>query len=61
MTSKTVLMHEQEVRRQAMLQAMQLDVWLPRQPLVNAAPSRDYLLDWQTIDQVTVTAVELLA
>lgn len=58
MTSKTVLMHEQEVRRQAMLQAMQLDVWLPRQPLVNAAPSRDYLLDWQTIDQVTVTAVK---
>jgi len=57
-TSETLLMHEHEVRRQAMLQAMQLDVWLPRQPLVNAAPSRDYLLDWQTIDQVTVTAVK---
>lgn len=58
MTSTTQLMHEHEVRRQAMLQAMQLDVWLPRQPLVNAAPSRDDLLDWQTIDQVTVAAAK---
>ncbi len=48
MTSSMNLMHEQEVRRQAMLQAMQLDVWLPRQQLTHAAVSRDYLLDWQT-------------
>lgn len=39
-------MHAQEVRRQAMLQVMQLDVWLPRQNLPFAAESRDYLLDW---------------
>lgn len=43
-------MHDQEVRRQAMLQAMQLAVWLPRHRLINAAPSRDYLLDWQSTD-----------
>ena len=55
MTKQTVLIHEQEVRRQAMLQAMQLDVWLPRQQLVNAANSRDYLLEWQTVD-TTITA-----
>lgn len=39
-------MHSQELRRQAMLQVMQLDVWLPRQQLHNAAQSRDYLLEW---------------
>lgn len=49
-----VLMHEHEVRRQAMLQAMHMDVWLPREQLVNAAPSREYLLDWQTVDEVTI-------
>ncbi len=50
--------HDQEVRRQAMLQAMQLDVWLPRQQLHNAAQSRDYLLEWRTEDTVvTVSAV----
>lgn len=35
-----------EVRRQAMLQVMQLDVWLPRQSLPFAAESRDFLLNW---------------
>ncbi len=40
--------HSQEMRRQAMLQAMHIDVWLPRQQLYNAAPSREYLLEWQT-------------
>lgn len=55
-------MHEQEVRRQAMLQAMQLDVWLPRQQLHNAAQSRDYLLEWQTEDTaVVVPAVSAVA
>lgn len=49
-------MHQQEVRRQAMLQAMQMDVWLPRQQLVNAAQSRDYLLEWQAVDEVTVAS-----
>ena len=39
-------MRAQEERRQAMLQVMQLDVWLPRQNLPFAAASRDYLLDW---------------
>lgn len=48
------LMHDQEVRRQAMLQAMQLEVWLPRQQLVNAAASREYLLQWQPEDCVVV-------
>lgn len=47
-------MHEQEVRRQAMLQAMQLDVWLPRQQLHHAAPSRDYLLQWHAEDAAVV-------
>ncbi len=42
----SVDVHAQEVRRQAMLQVMQLDVWLPRQNLPFAAASRDYLLDW---------------
>lgn len=56
MTSEPVLMHQQEVRRQAMLQAMQLDVWLPRQQLLNAAQSRDYLLEWQAVDEVTVAS-----
>lgn len=40
--------HSQEVRRQAMLQSMGMDVWLPRQQLHNAATSREYLLEWQT-------------
>src|SRR5699024_10219940 len=51
------LLHDQEVRRQAMLQAMQLDVWLPRQQLVNAAASRDYLLEWDSVKAVAA-AVE---
>lgn len=51
------LLHEQEVRRQAMLQVMQLDVWLPRQQLVNAAASRDYLLEWDSVKAVAA-AVE---
>lgn len=42
----SVDVHAQEVRRQALLQVMQLDVWLPRQALPFAAQSRDYLLDW---------------
>ena len=54
MTSTANMMHEQEVRRQAMLHAMGMDVWLPRQALVNAAPSREWLLDWETIDQVAI-------
>lgn len=54
MTSTANMMHAQEVRRQAMLQAMRIDVWLPRQTLVNAAPSRELLLDWETIDQVAI-------
>ena len=54
MTSTANLMHAQEVRRQAMLQVMHIDVWLPRQTLVNAAPSREMLLDWETIDQVAI-------
>mgnify|MGYP006905507823 CR=1 FL=1 len=40
-------MLEQEVRRQAMLQVMGLEVWLPRQQLPHAAPSVDWLLEWQ--------------
>ena len=57
MTSATHPLREQEVRRQAMLQAMQLDVWLPRQQLVNAAASRDYLLEWHSVKAVAA-AVE---
>lgn len=38
---------EQEVRRQAMLQVMGLDVWLPRQQLPHAPPSLEWLLNWQ--------------
>ncbi len=55
MTSQTSVMHQHEVRRQAMLQAMHMDVWLPRQQLVNAADSRDYLLEWQTVDTAITT------
>lgn len=55
MTSQACVMHQHEVRRQSMLQAMHMDVWLPRQQLVNAADSRDYLLEWQTVD-TTITA-----
>lgn len=36
----------QEVRRQALLHHMQHEVWLPRQSLPFAAPSRDFLLEW---------------
>lgn len=57
MTSAMHPLREQEVRRQAMLQAMQLDVWLPRQQLVNAAASRDYLLEWDSVKAVAA-AVE---
>lgn len=38
---------EQETRRQAMLQVMGLEVWLPRQQLPHAASTPDWLLDWQ--------------
>lgn len=48
------MIHNQEVRRQAMLQAMHVDVWLPRQQLHNAAQSRDYLLEWQAEDTAAV-------
>lgn len=37
----------QETRRQAMLQVMGMEVWLPRQQLPHAAPTPDWLLDWQ--------------
>lgn len=60
MITEPALLHQQEVRRQAMLQAMQLDVWLPRQSLLNAAPSRDYLLDWQNTDAAITELVEPL-
>jgi len=53
-TSETVLMQQQEVRRQAMLQAMQVDVWLPREQLVNAADSREHLLAWQAEAEVVL-------
>ncbi len=51
-------MHNQEVRRQAMLQAMHLDVWLPRHQLVNAAESREYLLDWDSAETTAEVHVE---
>lgn len=54
MSGKITLQNEQETRRQAMLQAMQIDVWLPRQQLLNAAPSRDYLLEWQADAELPV-------
>lgn len=57
MTSDALVMHQHEVRRQAMLQAMNMDVWLPRQQLVNAADSRDYLLEWQTVETRLTTPV----
>lgn len=41
-------MLEQEQRRQAMLQHMGLEVWLPRCQLPAAAVSRDFLLAWDT-------------
>lgn len=52
------MLHEQEIRRQAMLQAMQIDVWLPRQQLNNGAASRAYLLDWHTAEQQAERVVE---
>ncbi len=61
MISETTLMHKQEVRRQAMLQAMQMDVWLPRQQLVNAADSREYLLEWQIEEEVAAAPVAPVA
>src|SRR5690554_3717072 len=51
-------MNKQEVRRQAMLQAMQVDVWLPRQQLVHAAASREYLLEWQAEAEFAVELAE---
>lgn len=57
MTNETVLMQQQEVRRQAMLQAMDIDLWLPRQQLVNAGESRAYLLDWQVEAEVAAPPV----
>lgn len=39
-------MQAQEIRRQAMLAAMEVDVWLPRVQLPEAGVSRDYLLEW---------------
>ncbi len=38
---------EQEVRRQAMLEVMGLEVWLPRQQLPHAALTPEWLLNWQ--------------
>lgn len=61
MTSTMNPLHEQEVRRQAMLQAMQLDVWLPRQQLVNAAASRDYLLEWHSVKAVAAAVEPVVA
>lgn len=58
MINQPALLYEQEVRRQAMLQAMQLDVWLPRQQLLNAATSRDYLLEWHSVAATAEIAVE---
>lgn len=55
MINPPTVMHEHEVRRQAMLQAMQMDVWLPRQQLLNAATSRDYLLEWQPVELIAAT------
>lgn len=40
-------MREQEVRRQAMLQVMGLEVWLPRQALPHGPAPRPLLLGWQ--------------
>lgn len=43
-------MLDQEVRRQAMLQVMGLEVWLPRQSLPHALTPRPQLLHWQLPD-----------
>ena len=59
MTTETSVVQQHEVRRQAMLQAMQMDVWLPRQQLLNAADSRDYLLEWQTVDTSITAPAEI--
>lgn len=61
MTSESAVIHAQEVRRQAMLQAMHVDVWLPRAQLLNAAPSREYLLQWHAAEQVTLESTETVA
>ncbi|NLY13064.1 MAG: energy transducer TonB [Gammaproteobacteria bacterium] len=61
MTSESAVIHAQEVRRQAMLQAMHVDVWLPREQLLNAAPSREYLLQWHAAEQVTLESTEAVA
>lgn len=50
-------MLEQEVRRQAMLQVMGLEVWLPRQPLPHARMPRPQLLHWQPPGETTSTPV----
>lgn len=50
-------LREQEVRRQAMLQVMGLEVWLPRQPLPHAAPTPDWLLNWQPAAATPAVAV----
>src|SRR5690554_1972957 len=38
---------EQEVRRRVLFRSMGLETWLPRQQLPHAAPSPDWLLQWQ--------------
>lgn len=49
-------LHQQEVRRQAMLHVMQLDVWLPRQSLPFAAPSSEHLLrDFAAPEQLAIS------
>lgn len=46
---------QEEVRRQAMLQVMGLDVWLPRQLLPYAAPTPDWLLEWPPVTEQPAT------
>lgn len=51
----------QETRRQAMLQVMGLDVWLPRQQLPYAPASAPYLLSWQPQTETSVPAAAVAA
>lgn len=57
MITDAVLMQNHELRRQAMLRAMQMEVWLPRQQLVHAARSRDDLLEWCTVETAPIVRV----
>ena len=52
---------EQETRRQAMLQVMGLEVWLPRQQLPHAAPSADWLINWPPVTEQPAAAVQTAA